>query len=132
MESQMEEAASGKELETEGMAAVIGGTGGEDMEEKSEKAAAEMLNWEKVVDLVPADFGKGLLVEEATRQVAVLIFKGEREYREIGLVEVIWKEVAAILNCQIVASITYNDFLHGFRAGRGTGTAAIEEKLRQK
>ena len=40
-----------------------------------------------------------------------------------------WKVVVAILNRRLTASITFHDFLHGFRAGRGTGTATLEVKL---
>ena len=43
-----------------------------------------------------------------------------------------WKLVAAILNRRLTASITYHNFLHGFRAGRGTDTATLEAKLIQK
>ena len=39
--------------------------------------------------------------------------------------------MAAILNRRFIDSITYHDFLHGFRAGRGTGTATLEAKLLQ-
>ena len=46
--------------------------------------------------------------------------------------EVTWKVVAAILNRRFTASITYHDFLHGFRAGHGTGTANLEAKLLQQ
>ena len=68
-------------------------------------------------------------MEEATWQVAVLIPKGKKDCRGISLVEVMRKVVAAILNCRFTASITYHDFLHVFRAGRGTGTATLEAKL---
>ena len=37
-----------------------------------------------------------------------------------------------ILNRRLTASITFHDFLHGFRAGRGTGTAILEDELIQK
>ena len=37
--------------------------------------------------------------------------------------------MAEILNCRFTASITFHDFLHVFRAGRGTGTATLEAKL---
>ena len=57
-------------------------------------------------------------------QAVVLITKGKKDYRGFGLVEVMWKVVAEILNRRITASITYHDFLHGFRAGCGTGTAS--------
>ena len=62
----------------------------------------------------------------------VLIPKGKKDYRGISLVEVMLKVVAAILNRRLTASITYHDFLHGFRAGRGTGTATPEAKLLQQ
>ena len=81
------------------------------------------------MDLVQAAFREGKLPEEATWQAVVLIPKGEKYYRGIGLVEVTWKVVVAILNCRFTASITYHDFLHGFRAGRGTGTATLEANL---
>ena len=74
-------------------------------------------------------FREGKLSEDATWQTVVLIPKGKTDYRGIGLVEVMWKVVAAILNRRLTASITFHDFLHGFRAGRGTGTATLEDKL---
>ena len=43
-----------------------------------------------------------------------------------------WKVVAVILNRRFTSSITFHDFLHGFRAGRGTGTATLEAKLLQQ
>ena len=61
----------------------------------------------------------------------VLITKGKGYYRDIGLVEVVWKVVAAILSFRITASITYHDFLHGFWEGRGIGTATLEAKILQ-
>ena len=42
-----------------------------------------------------------------------------------------WKVVAVILNCRFTSSITYHDALHGFRAGRDTGTATLKAKLIQ-
>ena len=57
---------------------------------------------------------------------------GKGDYRDIGLVEVMWKVVAVILNFRFTSSITLHDVLHGFRAGRGTGTAPLEAKLLQQ
>ena len=111
------------------MIEVLVGIGGEETEERREKAPAEMINWERVVALLRADLGEGLLVEESTWQAVVLIPTGKREYRGIGLVRVMWKIVAAILNHWLTSSITYNNFLHGFWAGRGTGTTTLEAKL---
>ena len=84
------------------------------------------------MDLAQATFREGNLAEEATCQAVVLIPKGKKEYRGIGLVELMWKVVAAILNRRLTASITFHDFLHGFRSGRGTGTSTLEAKLLQQ
>ena len=46
--------------------------------------------------------------------------------------EVMWKVVAEILNHRLTASITFHNFLHGFRAGRGTGIATLKAKLLQQ
>ena len=103
--------------------------------ENGESAAAqketETDNWTRVVDLVQSVFREGKLAEEATCQAVVLIPKGKKEYRGIGLMEVMWKVVAAILNRRLTDSITFHDFIHGFWAGRGAGTSTLEAKLLQ-
>ena len=79
-------------------------------------------HWGRVAEIVQTTFRDGDLAEEATWQAVVLIPKGKGDYRGIGLVEVMWKVVAVILNRRLTSSITFHDVLHGFRAGRGTGT----------
>ena len=37
-----------------------------------------------------------------------------------------------IVNCCLNAATTYHDFLHGFRAGRSTGTATLQFELLHK
>ena len=69
---------------------------------------------------------------EATWQTVVLILKGNKEYRVIGLVEFMWKVMAEILRRRLTNAITYHDTLHGFRAGRGTGNATLEANLLQQ
>ena len=44
----------------------------------------------------------------------------------------LWKVVTVILNCRFTASITIHNILHGFRAGRGMGTASLEAKMLQQ
>ena len=61
----------------------------------------------------------------------VLIPKGKGEFRGIGLVEVIWKLLTLILHRRLTA-IKLHGILHGFREGRGTGTATLEAKLLQQ
>ena len=89
-------------------------------------------HWERVVELIQTAFRDGELAEEATWQAVVLIPKGKGDYRGIGLVEVMWKVVAVILNRLLTSSITFHDVLHGFRAGRGTATATLKAKLLQQ
>ena len=112
-----------KERET----ATKDGGGGGEREHRTEDEG----HWEKVVELIQTAFRDGELAEEATWQAVVLIPKGQGDYRGIGLVEVMWKVVALILNRRLTSSITFHDVLHGFRAGRGTGTATLEAKLLQ-
>ena len=73
-------------------------------------------HWEKVVELVQTAFWDGDLAEEVTWQAVVLIPKGKGDYRGIGLVEVMWKVVAVILNHRLTSSITFHDVLYGFQA----------------
>ena len=53
-------------------------------------------HWGVLVDLIQTKFMEVNLVEEATWQAVVLIPKGKNYYLVIGLVEVMWKVVAAI------------------------------------
>ena len=71
------------------------------------------------MELVQTVFRDGDLAEEATWQAVVLIPKGKKDYRGIGLVEVMWKVVAAILNHRFTASITYHDVCFPPPPGRG-------------
>ena len=72
-------------------------------------------NWTRVVDLFQAAFQEGKLAEEAMWQAVFLISKGKKDYRGIGIMELMWKLVTATLNRRFTASITYHDFFHGFR-----------------
>ncbi len=54
-----------------------------------------------------------------------------RDYRRIGLLEPIWKVIEAIMDRRLNV-VEFNDALHGFRNGRGTGTATTEVKLAQQ
>ena len=76
--------------------------------------------------LLRVDLGEGRLTEETMWQVVVQIPKGGGDYRDIYLMEVVWKVVAMINNLQLTAPITFHDILHGFQAGIGTGTSNLE------
>ena len=116
--------ASARQAEKEREAAVKDGGIRKDEREGEE-------NWARVVELRQTAFWEGGLAEETTWKAVVLIPKGEKYYWVIGLVEVMWKVVAVILNHRFTSSITYHDALHVFWAGRGTGTAILEAKLLQ-
>ena len=79
--------------------------------------------------MIQMAFQEDELAEEAAWKVLVLIPKRGVEYRSIGLVEVMWKAVAVIINHHFTAPINYHDSLHRFRAGCGMGTATIEVNL---
>ena len=82
-----------------------------------------------MVELIHTAFREEDFAEEADWQEVVLIPKGGGDYRDIGLVGLMWKAVAVILIRHFTAFITYPDSLHGLWAGRGTGTATLEVKL---
>ena len=50
---------------------------------------------------------------------------------EIGLIEVLWKVNARLLNRWLTGASSFHDTLHGFWAGQGTRTAALNTKLLQ-
>ena len=91
----------------------------ENYEISAAQTETEADNWTRVVYLAQSALREGDLAEEATWQEVVLIPEGKKDYRGIGLVEVMWKVVAEILNLWLTASITFHDLLHGFRAGCG-------------
>ena len=46
--------------------------------------------------------------------------------------EVFWKVMEAIIDTRIKKAVTFHDILHGFFAGRVTGSAIMELKLVQE
>ena len=103
----------------------------EDRREGGEEGRTQT-KWEMVVELIRMAYQEEELVEEAAWKTVVPIPKGGGDYRGIGLVEVIWKAVAVIINRRFTAFITYHDYLYGFWAGCGTMTSTLEVKLLQK
>ena len=61
----------------------------------------------------------------------VLIQKGKGGYKEIGLLEVLWKFCAVVVNCRLKSSVVLHTALHGFITGRGTGKVMLEANLAQ-
>ena len=65
-----------------------------------------------------------------TWMIVVLLPKGGGDYRGIGLLEPFWKVVEVLMDKRLQV-IDFHDCLHGFLAGRGTGTATVKSKLNQ-
>ena len=55
-----------------------------------------------------------------------------RGFRGIGLLDIVWKLLASVMNRRFQTSIEFHDALHGCISQRGTGTASIEAKLLQQ
>ena len=61
----------------------------------------------------------------------VLNPKRNVDTRGIGLLEVVWKVVEAVINTIITSVVQLNNVLHEFFSGSGTGAAVVELKLVQ-
>ena len=88
--------------------------------------------WEKLVSVTKLAFREGCILTSLAWMTMVITPKGGRDYTGIGLVEVIWKVCAAIMNNRIRTTTTLHYSLHGCRHGKGEGTATMEEKLAQQ
>ena len=84
--------------------------------------------WWVVVDKIQMAFFTGELETECTWYTVVFIPKGNREYRIIGLVEVLCKVIDINIYQRLEDSIDLRDVLYGFRSQRGTGTNTLESK----
>ena len=90
---------------------------------------ASVVLWEKVVELVQMAF-TGDIPRSFCNGILVLIPKSNPgEYRGIALLEAVYKLVSSVISHRIISKIEFDDAIHGFRPGRGTGTAILEAKL---
>ena len=97
---------------------------------ENKEDAPDTTNWQNVVAIVQVAFRDGTLAEECMWQTVIFIPKGKSgNFREIGLVGVIWKIMYSLMKRRITGAITFHDVLHGLRTGRGTETATLEAKL---
>ena len=88
--------------------------------------------WELLVRLVHRTFRDGIPLAELAWAKIELISKVKGEYRGIVLVVIVWNICAVVVNCWLKRAVVLHDALHGFRGGRGTGTATLESKLAQQ
>ena len=73
----------------------------------------------------------GSILVELGWTIMVLISKVNADTWGIGLIEVVWKVVGEVIDNQIKSVVQFYNVLHGFYAGRGTGTAIVELKISQ-
>ena len=74
----------------------------------------------------------GSILAELGWTIMVLISKVNADTWGIGLIEVVWKVVGEVIDNHIKSVVQFYNVLHGFYAGRGTGTAIMELKLAQQ
>ena len=82
--------------------------------------------------LVQLTFRDGTPPEELAWTTIVLIPKGKEKFWGIGLVKVVWKVCATVVNCRLRQEVVLHDDLHRFIGGRGKDTATLEAKLSQQ
>ena len=88
--------------------------------------------WRLLVKLFEHIWRTGEIPQRMLLAIVVLIPKGNSgDYRGIGLLEVVWKVMERVLDARLL-EIALHDYLHGFRAKRGTGTGIMEAKLIQQ
>ena len=88
--------------------------------------------WEHVCEIVDTAFADGELPKALSLSTLVIIPKPAGGVRGIGLLELIWKLIERIISNRLAAGIQFHDALHGFRKGRGCGTAILECRLEQE
>ena len=83
-----------------------------------------------MIELMQLAFRDGVIPRDFCNVILVLIPKSDPgQYRGIALLEILYKLVSSIINRRIGSKIEFDDAIHGFRPGRGTGTAIMEAKL---
>ena len=87
---------------------------------------------EMVVQLVQVMFRDGMVPVEIVWAKMAITPKWKREYRGIGLVDILWKVCAVVINCWLKSSGVLHKTLHGFKTWRGTGTATLESNMSQQ
>jgi len=100
--------------------------------EAEKEEGPDSTKWDHLVTLIQHVYETGVLPATLPWAIMVLLPKASSGYQGIGLLEIIWKVIAAIIDARIKASISFHDALHGFRAKPGTGTAIFEVKLFQQ
>ena len=71
--------------------------------------------WDLVLRIVQVMFRDRAVPVEISRSKMVLILKGKGGYKGIGLVKLLWKVCAVVVNFCLKSSAVIHDAFHGFR-----------------
>ena len=85
-----------------------------------------------LVDIVQHMWQTGEIPQDLGWIALVFIHKGTMYTWDIGILETLWKVVEALIDTCLRASLQFHEVIHGFQAGRGTGTAIMDMKLAQE
>jgi hypothetical protein len=99
---------------------------------KDNATEEDRMGWNQICNTIRQLFETGDIPQEMTWSILVLIPKTSGGTRGIGLLETMWKVCSSIINRRLQDSIPFHEALHGFRPGRGTGTASLDAKLRMQ
>ena len=88
--------------------------------------------WQKLVETTQLLWHHREILMEMVWMILVLIPKGNTDTRRIGLLELLWKVVEAIIDTRLRESFFLHNALHRFCAGRGMGTAILKLNLEQE
>jgi hypothetical protein len=98
--------------------------------EENKDENKDHLPFSKLVKIIQSSFETGTLPKALHISTLVLIPKpNSRDYRGIGLLEIIRKLMTAIIDNRLRSTIEFQDEIHRFRKSRGTGTAILCNKL---
>ena len=91
---------------------------------------ANSIDWKILVQLVQQSFTGHQIPLAYARAILVLVPKKDpNTFRGITLLEVLYKLWGMIVHQRAMSVIQFHPGIHGFRHGRGTGTAILEAKL---
>ena len=79
--------------------------------------------WDNLVTLVQHCWTSGELPKELSWTFLALLPKGQADHRGIGLIEIVWKLLEAIIDTRVKKVVSFHDILHGFQ-GRYPGSQA--------
>ena len=71
-------------------------------------------HWRKVVEIFLSALRDGNVSNKSMWKMVVLNPKGDvRDFRDIGLIEILWNTITGLLNRRLTSSIGFYDVLHG-------------------